>query len=91
MESTSGVIRCMPGYNVPGRAPQNSLTRTPAAPSGITAKLSVISRSRPPAIVNCSASRQRTGRKGRRASGSTSTPDSSVLFPDKSRRSCSER
>src|SRR5258708_31677020 len=34
--STNGVTRCTPGYSVPGRTPQNWLTRTPAVPSGTT-------------------------------------------------------
>src|SRR5467141_10218 len=91
MESTSGVTKCTPGYNVPGRAPQISLTRTPAAPSGITTKLSVINSTRAPAAISCSAGRQRTGRKGRRASAPTSAPGSSVLPRESKRRSCSER
>src|SRR6267143_1154662 len=91
MESTSGVTKCTPGYNVPGRAPQISLTRTLAAPSGITTKLSVINSPRAPAAISCSASRQRTGRKGRRASAPTSAPGSSVLPRESKRRSCSER
>src|ERR1051325_315337 len=31
--STNGVTRCTPGYSVPGRTPQNWLTRTPAVRS----------------------------------------------------------
>src|SRR6266404_5787687 len=63
--STSGVMRCTPGYNVPGRAPQIWLTRTPANPSGTTAMLYATKRGSTPAAASRWASPQRTGRKGR--------------------------
>ncbi len=87
--STSGVTKCTPGYNVPRRAPQIWLTRTPAEPSGITTMLNANKMGSTPEIASRWAKRQRTGPKGR-AVIPVSAPASPVLLRARSRRSCSE-
>src|SRR5437870_12602730 len=65
--------------------------RTPAAPSGITTIVSVIRIASAPAAASCSASRARTGRKRRPASGPTSAAASPPPLPPSNRRSCVAR
>src|SRR5712692_9352035 len=59
--STSGAMRCTPGYKVPGRAPQSWLTRTPPNPSGTTAMLKATRSGSTPANASRWASPKRTG------------------------------